>query len=328
MVARAFHLFGRARPGFRVLACVICFGLAGFIWSLPQLRRRRLRRAATCRTCAAHQRVRNVAVFAVAGLLVAGAAARLQTVSAPQIICHSHITTDGAVRPEPLLDISPPASWAIARSILVAPISGVGVLVGWGLGMDSCSGPPLLVMFWLPPRTSGGGSTLGDVFVAWMPPRGPTEGSLSVDGYGITDEGRYLRYGPNISQARDDEAELGHHESRHVDQWAVGTLFAGPFAFPLAYLIDGAFFPGSRNHFERDAGLSRGGYPPVEDNWPAPMWPQATGLLAVAVLIFWRRLRWLARVASGGGAEVRAHSPQRCPVHTTGWRPRSPEAGG
>lgn len=109
--------------------------------------------------------------------------------------------------------------------------------------MRSCSGPPLLVIFWLPPRTSGGGSTLGDVFVAWMPPRGPTQGPLSVDGYGIANEECYLRYGPNISQARVDEAELGHHESRHVDQRAVGTFLAGPFAFPLAYLTDGAVVP-------------------------------------------------------------------------------------
>lgn len=191
--------------------------------------------------------------------------------------------------------------------------------------MRSCSGPPLLVIFWLPPRTSGGGSTLGDVFVAWMPPRGPTQGPLSVDGYGIANEECYLRYGPNISQARVDEAELGHHESRHVDQRAVGTFLAGPFAFPLAYLTDGALFPGSRNHFERDAGLSRGGYSPVEDNWPAPMWPQAAALLAVAALIWRRRLRRLVRVASGGRFQTRAHSPQHCSVHTRGWRPLPPQ---
>ncbi|PSL08115.1 hypothetical protein CLV30_10182 [Haloactinopolyspora alba] len=316
-----FGVFHHARPGLRLFACVICFGLAGLIWSLPRLRIRRLRRAARCRTCWTHQRVRNVAVFAVAALLVAGSLARLQTVLAPQIRCHSHVTAEGDVRPEPKLNISPPPWWAATRSFLVAPISGVGVLAGWAQGMESCSGPTLLVMFWPPPRISGGGTTLGDVFVAWMPPNGPTHGYLSEDVYGITDEGWYFRYGPNISEDRVNEAELGFHESRHVDQWAVGTLVAGPFAFPPAYFIDGTFFPGSRNHFERHAGLLRGGYAPVDDNWPAPLWPQTAGLVALAVLIWRRRLRWLIRVAVGGRSQVRVHAPGRCPVHTTGWRP-------
>ena len=316
-----FRALRAARPSLGAVAWVICFGLVGLIWSLPRLRGRRLRGAATCRPCAAHHGARNVAVFVVAGLLGAGSIARLQTTVAPQIRCHSHITADGTIRPEPMLDISPPAGWGVSRSVLVAPISGVGVLTGWALGMESCSGPPLLVMFWPPPRTSSGGSTIGDVFVAWMPPSGPTGGALSVDGYGIANEESYLRYGPNISQARVDEEQLGYHESRHVDQWAMGTLLAGPFAFPFAYFIDGAFFPGSRNHFERDARLSRGGYPPVEDGWPAPLWPQAAGLTLVAAVIWRRRLRWLTRAALGGRQQLHAHSPGRCPVHTTGWRP-------
>jgi hypothetical protein len=89
-------------------------------------------------------------------------------------------------------------------------------------------------MFWPPPRTSGGGSTLGDVFVAWMPPRETRAGPLSINGYGTEGERLYERYGPNISQDRGEEEELGYHESRHVDQWAVANLVAGPFAFPAA----------------------------------------------------------------------------------------------
>ena len=320
-VVRGLH---RARPGVRVLACVICFGLAGLIWSLPRLRIRRLRRAAGCRTCATHQRIRNVAVFAVATLLMAGSLARLQTVIAPQIECDGHVAAGGTSRPEPMLEISPPLPWEVARSVLVAPASGVGVLAGWGLGMQSCSGPPLLVMSWLPPRTSSGGSTLGDVFLAWMPPRDPTRGAVSVNGYGITNQGRYLRHGPNNAQIRVDEAKLGYHESRHVDQGAVGTFFAGPFAFPLAYVIDGTFFPLSRNHFERDAGLSRGGYPPVDNNWPAPVWPRAAGLVVVAALILRRRARWLSRAVLGGHPQLSAHSPGSCPIHTKGFKPLPP----
>jgi hypothetical protein len=147
---------------------------------------------------------------------------------------------------------------------------------------------------------------------------------LSVYGYGITDEGQYVRYGPNISQTRTGDVALAIHESRHVDQWAVCNVLAGPFAFPAAYIIDGALFPSSRNHFERAAGLSDGAYPPAPDNWPAPRWPDTAALLLIALLIFRRRLRWLTRVAVGGRVHARAHAPMRCPVHTRGWsRPLS-----
>ena len=285
---------------------------------MPSLHSRRLRRAASCTVCAVHQRVRGIAVVVVAALLVAGAGARVQEAFAPQIPCHSHITADGQIKPEPRLRISPPAPWSITRNFLVAPISGVGVLTGRSLEMESCSGPSLWVMFWHPPRTSGGGTMLGDVFVAWMPPVAPW-GPLSVYGYAIADEGQYVRYGPNISQTRSEEAKLAVHESRHVDQWAVCNLLAGPFAFPAAYLIDGALFPSSRNHFERAAGLSDGAYPPAPDNWPAPRWPDAAAIALIALLIFRRRLRWLSRVVVCGRAHAGDHAPMRCPVHTRGW---------
>ena len=262
--------------------------------------------------------MRGIAVVVLASLLVAGAGARVQEALAPHIVCHSHITADGQIKPEPHLQISPPAPWSTARNFLVAPISGVGVLTGRSLEMESCSGPSLWVMFWHPPRTSGGGTMLGDVFLAWMPPVDPA-GALSVNGYAIADEGQYVRYGPNISQSRAEEEDLAKHESRHVDQWAVADVLAGPFAFPAAYVIDGALFPSSRNHFERAAGLSDGAYPPAPDNWPAPRWPDTAVIAIIALLIFRRRLRWLTRVAVGGRVHARAHAPMRCPVHTRGW---------
>lgn len=55
---------------------------------------------------------------------------------------------------------SPP--WSIARNFLVAPISGVGVLAGGVIGVESCSGQALLVMFWPAPRTSGAGAPWAD----------------------------------------------------------------------------------------------------------------------------------------------------------------------
>ncbi|MDR7161936.1 hypothetical protein J2X42_004672 [Arthrobacter sp. BE255] len=315
------RLIRRARPFLRSLACGICFGIAGLIWSLPRFRTRRLKRAATCGICASHMRMRNVAVFLAAALLLAGAAARTFESTSPRVVCHSHITPDGQVQPEPYLEISPPVAWSTTRNFLVAPISGVGVLAGRVMGMESCSGPPLLVMFWPPPRTSGGGSTLGNVFVAWMPPGERPAGPLSINGYGTEGERVYIRYGPNISQARSEEEELGYHESRHVDQWAVANLLAGPIAFPAAYFANDAIFPASRNHFERDAGLSRGGYPPAPDNWPAPKSAETAILAVLGLIILRRRLRWAVRVIRRGQGQRTAHAAGACPVHTRGWNP-------
>jgi hypothetical protein len=65
---------------------------------------------------------------------------------------------------------------------------------------------------------------------------------------------------PGFDITRDQLRTLTGHEARHRAQWAVGTVIGGPLAFPVAYAIDDFFFPGSRNHFERLAGLSSGGY--------------------------------------------------------------------
>lgn len=66
-------------------------------------------------------------VFLAAALLLTGAAARAFESAFPQVVCHSHITADGQVQPEPYLVISPPEPWSTVRNLLVAPISGVGV---------------------------------------------------------------------------------------------------------------------------------------------------------------------------------------------------------
>ena len=65
---------------------------------------------------------------------------------------------------------------------------------------------------------------------------------------------------PGFNIPREQRTALVAHEARHRPQWAVVTVIAGPFAFPVAYAIDDFFFPGSRNHFERQAGLDTGGY--------------------------------------------------------------------
>jgi hypothetical protein len=65
---------------------------------------------------------------------------------------------------------------------------------------------------------------------------------------------------PGFNISREQLRTLIGHEARHRAQWAVGTLIGGPFAFPVAYAVEDLFFPGSRNIFERQAGLTSGGY--------------------------------------------------------------------
>jgi hypothetical protein len=77
---------------------------------------------------------------------------------------------------------------------------------------------------------------------------------------------------------------LAAHEARHRPQWAIGTVIGGPFAFPVAYAVDDFFFPGARNHFERQAGLEPGGYRHV-GHGPVLGLAQIATLCAVPVVI-------------------------------------------
>ena len=301
----------------RLLAYVTCFGLIGLIWSLPWFRRRRRRRSRTCTTCARHHRIATVVLTCLTVLLVVGGLTRVQAGTTEHIRCHSQITDDGDIRPEPPLPhVEPHPARAATRAVLVAPSSGLALLGGRAAGMSTCSTARMLVTFWAPPRSSGGGTVVGDVFVSWIP--APTPGNPVR--YGIARETGSMRYGPNISRHRGEEAALVRHESRHIDQWAFGSIVAGPLSFPVLYFVDEAFFPLSRNHFERAAGLAGGGYPPAPDNWPAPHWPEVTALLVVAALLARRRIRWTSRRLLGGREEASARAPQRCSLHTKGWR--------
>jgi hypothetical protein len=120
-----------------------------------------------------------------------------------------------------------------------------------------------------------------------------------------------LSPGFNISKVQ--LRTLVGHEARHRPQWAVGTVIGGPLAFPVAYAIDDFFFPGSRNHFERLAGLKSGGYAHIGTGpvlGPAQL--VALGALAaiiiVAPLAAWHR-RATARSRSGLIHRIRAGSP-------------------
>lgn len=157
----------------------------------------------------------------VGGLVVAqviGAATTAYVAAAPPLLCHAHVYPDGRVETEHRLEgISPPRPWDVARDVINASTTGLALLVSRSAGMRECAGPPLTVTFWQPPRISGGGSTVGDVFVTWMPtgyevPSFAAGFGVRAEGQGVlAPEGRYVRYGPNISSTRGNEVELGRH---------------------------------------------------------------------------------------------------------------------
>jgi hypothetical protein len=127
---------------------------------------------------------------------------------------------------------------------------------------------------------------------------------------------------PGFGYSRERLREVVDHEARHRAQWAVGTLVAGPLAFPLAYAVDDFFFPGARNHFERLAGLETGGYE-HEGHGPVlgPAQYAALALLVavgvVLVLVVRRRRASLRATppASGTGAPAGSPpSPRRRPT--------------
>lgn len=75
---------------------------------------------------------------------------------------------------------------------------------------------------------------------------------------------------------------LYHHEARHRQHWAWGTVIGGPLAFPIAYTVDDLLFPGAQNHFERLADVRSGHYTLTD-----PVHPRLglRTLLGVAVVV-------------------------------------------
>ncbi|HEX6521495.1 MAG TPA: hypothetical protein VF070_16065 [Streptosporangiaceae bacterium] len=99
---------------------------------------------------------------------------------------------------------------------------------------------------------------------------------------------------PGFNISREQLQTLVGHEARHRAQWAVATAIAGPFAFPVAYAIVDFFFPGSRNFFERQAGLESGGYRhsgtgPVLGPAQLATLGVLAGIIVMALLGVWHR---------------------------------------
>lgn len=138
--------------------------------------------------------------------------------------------------------------WQTARTVLNAPVSGAALLYAAGEGGDmyhcAANGTTAVV---LDDGFARAGTMYGTVF--------------------LTDQ-RAETQSPRMRK-------LSEHEARHSDQWALGSLLAGPAAFPALYAADEVFFPGAYNHFEQAAGLEDGGYDPPPDS------PPAAGRLAV-----------------------------------------------
>lgn len=181
-------------------------------------------------------------------------------------------------------------AWQRTRSIATTPVTGVAYGYAKARGMGVCGVGPITVAF-LPHSAKTSGTTVGDVFLTQVQP-------------GLTEH---------------RAQQLARHESRHVTQWTVLTLAGGPLALPVLYSVDEIFFPGPRNHFERDAGLGHGGYRHPPGFGPQPLWAASTVLGFVLLALAWPRLRWLSRWLAGGMRLVQVTETGRCPLHTRRW---------
>lgn len=300
---------------------VLSLGLVGLLLTLPPVRRRRAERTAGCSVCRRQRRCRRTAAAVLTVLLLLGAVGRTWAVASPPRACSTTVSADGSEPADDPLGPSHSLLWTGARGLVTAPVSGLALLGSSAAGMSTCDARPVLVTF--RPEASGGGTTVGDTFVAWMPTaehRDPRLETLGVPSgrlpYGDVG-GR--PFGPQITSNRADAHRLAAHESRHTDQWTVSTLLAGPLAYPSLYFVTDAVLPGGRNPFERDAGLDAGGYDAPSSSAPAPRWATIAVLAILLLLVLARRLRWLSRVVRGGRPAALAHAADRCPVHSPGW---------
>lgn len=213
-----------------------------------------------CRPTTRFRRVRAAVVVAGVVIIVVGSVARLVTAFQAVPAC------------------SPPGGAQAARgghfdASLVAqetatwPETGIGLLYSRARHAHVCLSPS--VYYYVAPHADNIAGT-----------RAMTVGDIVLT--------------PGFNVSKEQLQALVSHEARHRAQWAVGTAIAGPFAFPVAYAVVDFFFPGSRNFFERQAGLESGGY---RHSGTGPVLGPAQvvtlGLLPViivaALLVLWHR---------------------------------------
>jgi len=267
-------------------------GLALVVASFTRWGARRVERSAGCLVCRRHRRWQGTVVVAVAAVVLVGSGLRLHqdSVTVDPPACGMGWFLEDAL---PELSQAPEVApaWARTRTVMTAPATGLAHGYASLRGREFCTVGHMTVAF-IPSQPAAGGTTVGDLFLT--------------------------RVEPGLSGSRADA--LGRHESRHVDQWTAATLLAGPLALPVLYAVDETLFPGSRNHFERGAGLEDGGYPPPSGTGPDPQGSGGAVLLALALLLGRHRLRYLVGQLQGTHAG-RPPTPGRCLLHTSpGWR--------
>lgn len=271
-------------------ALVLSFGALALIFLSPQVRARRARRRKQCVICRGNQQWQRASVAFLALLVLAGSLLRVHQVNATTPPpCEAQWFVAGQRLPA-APEQTPPKAWEWTRNVVTAPITGMAYGYAKARGMGLCGVGPITVAF-LPRAASTSGTTLGGVFLTRVQPR--------------------------ITEKRAEA--LASHESRHVTQWTVLTLAGGPLALPVAYSIDEVFFPGSRNHFERDAGLGKGGYTRPPGHGPQPLWGPAAAIGLIALIWALPRLRRLSRVAASGTSGAYRTEPARCPLHSRRW---------
>jgi hypothetical protein len=288
-------VLGTATSVFCVLGATLAFGLIGLFISAWRVRRARSagpNTPAGCPDCRRRRHRAVVGVTALVGLVIAGTAMSVhQQVSGPALpSCVRELPspeTDDAG--DPFAQLAG-GMWKHTRRALTAPVTGLTRHFLGGSGGGMCD---------------GGSMTLASM------PAGASGSSVAVGSIVLTESGSSLRTGASKKLAR--------HESRHVSQWAAFTLVGGPAAMPALYVVDDAFFPESRNHFERAAGLWAGGYERPESFGPRVDWSKAGLLGLIAWGLSWRRVRWGSRVLIDGAAAGRAQQGEHCPVHSRGW---------
>lgn len=228
-----------------------------------------------------HPRLARVWVAVAAGglvLIAVGAVSRVVTATDPPLACASPSGTPAQTGGRPL------SAAVLGEKVATTPETGLAMLYVRAIGVPECR------------------SASTDYYVA-------------VHGIDIAG-GRAVNMGdivvsPRYDLTRQEMLDLAAHEARHRSHWAVATVLGGPFAFPVAYGIDDFFFPGARNHFERQAGLSGGGYAAVGHR-PVLGPPQIAALCAVPMAI---AAAWVLR-------SRRSRRARRAPDSTDEHKPR------
>jgi hypothetical protein len=210
----------RAHLTLSAVTMVLLFGLLGLAWWGWRYR-------SGYRPSARKHRV--LTALAIAGLvfIAVGTAGRLAAVFQPPAAC---TPPGGTQAPSRTARVDAPL---VAQQVATWPETGIGLLYSHARDAKVCL------------------STAADYYVGVHADNIAGSNAMTLGDIVLTP-------GFNISKAH--LRRLIQHEAKHRVQWAIGTAIGGPFLFPVAYGIEQFFFPGSRNVFERQAGLYGGGY--------------------------------------------------------------------